>query len=41
MFGASPYIYDSTHSEIEKVMNRKDSKVFDIDDFCQYVEEAD
>ena len=32
---------DSTHPRIEKVMNRKDGKVFDVDDFCQYVEEAD
>ena len=32
---------DSTHAKIEKVLKRKDGKIFDFDDFRQCVEEAD
>ena len=32
---------DSTHARIEKVLKRKDGKIFDFDDFFQCVEEAD
>ncbi|GFR74839.1 THAP domain-containing protein 9 [Elysia marginata] len=31
---------DSTHAKIEKVLKRKDGKIFDFDDFQQCVEEA-
>ena len=43
MFGASPYIYASRFytPQNRKGHDQKDGKVFDVNDLCQYVEEAD